>query len=329
MDRSWLAERVGRARDESFVAIERFSRRPVQAALLKKILASALERGADHGVCRMALQLPLLVHAGIRAAADESLYKLAAALTVLEAGIYTLDHIVDRELDGPLLELPQTLVLLGSICLVSHLPTQVLLDLPCDPQLAGCLARMLADGLAQIGAGQLEDVATGAAGAAPSEAIQLAVTLKSGDRRALFTSMAATLARGTPPQVAAYTEFGRALGIARQLRSDLVDLFGTRPSRDLASGTLTMPLALYFERCDETRSAQMKRLLASAPREPQAVQRQVREHLRDSGVLREVVRRIEQQCALALNRLEQAQPVQRAAELLRDLVRSASVLQAR
>jgi geranylgeranyl pyrophosphate synthase len=59
------------------------------------------------------------------------------------------------------------------------------------------------------------------------------------------------------------------------------------------------------------------------------VQRQVREHLRDSGVLREVVRRIEQQCALALSRLEQAQPVQRAAEILRDLVQSASFLEAR
>jgi hypothetical protein len=326
-DQQWLADHARRAESEAFAALDRFARTIAQAALLKTILSSALNRRApDGGNCRMALRLPVLVHSGIRGAPDETVYQLSAALTLLEAGIYTLDHIVDRELDGPLLELPQGAVLLGAVCLLSHLPNQVLLALPCEPGLTSSLARMLADGLAQIGAGQLEDITACAAGAPSIQAVERAVTLKTGERRALFTAMAARLASGTPDQVEAYTEFGRALGIARQLRSDLADLFGTRPSRDLASQVLTLPLVLYLEGSDTARTADMRRLLASAPDKNPAVQRQVCDQLRDSGVLRAVVQRIEQQCALALRRLEQAQPVQRAALLLRDLVRSASVV---
>ena len=222
--------------------------------------------------------------------------------------------------------LPSSAVLLGAVCLISHLPSQVLLALPCDTEMSAGLVRMLADGLARIGAGQLVEIATASMRLPCSRTIEHAVTLKTGDRRALFTAMAATLAGGTQAQVEAYAEFGRALGIARQFRSDLVDLFGAAPSRDLASRVLTLPLALYLEGEDETRTAEMGHLLASAGQR-QGVQRQVCDHLRESGILREVVRRIERQCGLALDRLDRAQPI-RHAGLLRDLVLSASVVSA-
>jgi hypothetical protein len=329
-DQHWFSDHFERAKSEACGAIDRLAATTSQAALLKTILSSALgRRGSDGGVCRMALELPILVYSGIRGAPDETAYQLAAALTLLDAGIYTLDHIVDREIEGPLLELPQESVLLGAVCLVSHLPNQILLDLPCDPELTCSLARMLAHGLAQIGAGQLEDIAACTSGAPSSQAVGHAVTLKTGHRRALLAAMAARLACSTPAQLEAYTEFGCALGIARQLRSDLLDLFGTCPSRDLASGVLTVPLVLYLEGSDEVRRADMMRLLMSAPDQHQAVQQQICYHLRNSGVMREVVRRIEQQCALALHRLEQAQPVQRAAVLLQDLVLATSVVGAR
>jgi hypothetical protein len=320
-DQAWLSEHVGHAEREAFAAIDRFAPTPSQAGLLKTILSSMLDRG----VCRMALQLPLLVHFGIRGAPDGTIHQLAAALALLEAGIYTLDHIVDMEVDGPLLELPGGTVLLGAVCLISHLPNQVILALPRDAELTAGLARIFADGLARIGAGQLEDIATASQRAPSSRRIEHAVTLKTGERRALFTTMAAVLADGTPAQVEAYAEFGRALGIARQLRSDLADLFGAIPSRDLASRVLTLPLALYLEGGDEARTAEMEQLLASAGKH-RAVQRQICDRLRDSGTMREVVRRIERQCALALDRLDRVQPVAPVAPLLRALVLSASVV---
>lgn len=318
---AWLHEHAGHAKHEAFAAIERFASTPSQTSLLRTILSSMLGRG----VCRMAMQLPLLVYSGIRGIPDSGAHQLAAALTLLEAGIYTLDHIVDMEIDGPLLELPQGAVLLGAICLISHLPSQIILALPCEAEVTADLARLLADGLAKIGAGQLEDIATASLQAPASTVIEQAVSLKTGERRALFTTMAAVLAGGKPAQIEAYAEFGRALGIARQLRSDLMDLFGPTPSRDLASRVLTLPLALYLEGGDETRAAEMERLLTDSGGQ-QAIQRQICGRLRESGVMREVVRRIERQCWLALDRIERAQPASHAVPLLRELALSVSVM---
>ena len=72
----------------------------------------------------------------------------------------------------------------------------------------------------------------------------------------------------------------------------------------------------------------MEQLLASANKH-QYVQRQVCDRLRDSGVMREVVGRIERQCRLALDTLDRAQPVQRPGALLRDLALAASVVATR
>jgi geranylgeranyl pyrophosphate synthase len=255
-------------------------------------------------------------------------YQLAAALTLLEAGIYTLDHIMDREVDGPLAELPRGALLLGSVCLISHLPNQVLAALPRNSTLTARLAGLLADGLARIGAGQLEDFAASLLRVASSKTIQFAVTMKSGERRALFTTMAAMLAGGTPAQVEADADFGRAPGIARQLWSDLVDLFGAVPSRGLANGALTLPIILYLEQEDARCRTEMERLLANAGKQAD-VQRQVQDRLRDSGIMREIIGRIERQCSLAIDTLGRARPLQHAAVLLRELALSASVLAAR
>jgi hypothetical protein len=328
-DQAWLSNHAKCGEAEAFAAIDRFAPTPSQAGLLKTILQSTLDCGGmDGGVCRMALQLPILVHFGIRGTPDATVHQLAAALTLLEAGIYTLDHIMDMEVEGALAELPRGALLLGAVCLISHLPNQVLLALPLDPAVTAALARQLADGLARIGAGQLEDIAASTLGITSSDAVEHAVIMKTGERRALFTTMAATLAGGTPAQVEAYADFGRALGIARQLRSDLVDLFGQQPSRDLASRVLTLPLVLYLEREDRGGVEDMQRLLDCAGQQ-QDVQRQVCDRLRDSGIMRQVLIRIEHQCRTALDRLDLVQPVQQAGALLRDLALSTSVATAR
>ena len=286
--------------------------------------SSALDRGGiNGGVCSMAMQLPLLISSAIRGDIDGHTYELASALTLLEAGIYTLDHIMDKEVDGVLTEVPPGAVLLGAICLLSYLPNRVLLAPSNEPATSTVLIRTLAEGLAKIGAGQLEDIAP-ASIPPTSRTIEFAIRMKTGERRALITTMAAHLSGGTPAQIEAYADFGRALGIARQLRSDLADLFGAAPSRDLASQTLTLPLALYLERENRDRAIEMETLLATAGK-CQRVQRQVCDRLRDSGVMRDVVAMIERQCREALEKLVIAQPQRYAGLLLRDLALAASV----
>lgn len=325
---AWLARHVDRAECEAFAAIEQFAQTPSHVGLLRTILSSALDRGVGGGDCTIALRLPLLIHSCIHDEPDDAIYQLAGALVLLEAGIYTFDHIMDREVDGPLAELPQGAVLLGAASLLSHLPNQVVLALPRDATVTAQLARILADGLAKIGAGQLEDIASADLRTPSSKAVEFAVTMKTGERRALLTTMAATLAGASSAQVRAYADFGRALGIARQLRTDLVDLFGAAPSRDLASRVLTLPLALYLEREDREHSMEMATLLSSAGQQ-QGIQRQVCDRLRDSGIMREVAGMVEFRCRQALDQLDLAQPLRRAGLLLRDLTLATSLVASR
>jgi cytochrome P450 len=325
-DKTWLLEQAGHVEREAFAAIDRFSAAPVQAELLRTIVSNMLQHGGQAGgVCHIAQHIPLLVYSGIKGNSSTEIYKLAAALTLLDAGIYTLDHIMDRELEGPLLSLPSGSVLLGAVCLISHLPYQLLLSFPSDSAQGETLVRMLADGLSRIGAGQLIDISSHHRRVCPSSyMITEAVQWKTGERRALFARMAAVLAGGSPEQQECYADFGRALGVARQLRSDLFDLFGAQPSRDLASGTATLPLALYLESCEEDLRADMERLLAE--RGGAASQRQICDRLRDSGILREVIGRIEEQCRLAIDRLERARPANQVTPLLRQLALSGSIM---
>ena len=213
----------------------------VLAGILHDGLASGRGAPAD-GRCSLAARLPLLIHLALAGDPAPPAYDLAAAITLLEAGIYALDHAIDREIEGALALFLPDVVLLGGLCLVSHVPYQVIAASQ-DGVTAFDLMRMLADGLARVAAGQIQDVSLGLDGTAQPAETASAVAMKTGERRALYAALAARQAGAAMAQVEECAAFGRALGIARQLRSDLVDLFGPQPSRDLASQTLTLPLA--------------------------------------------------------------------------------------
>jgi geranylgeranyl pyrophosphate synthase len=327
-DREWMSGQAASVLQQASEAIDRHAQERRHANLLQTILKSVtVGKGQDGGVCRTAVQLPLLVHVGIRGELDEKANDLACALALLEAGIYTLDHIMDHELDAPLNHLPETSILLGAACLLSHLPYQILVSAFAPDASAVALVGMLADGLANISAGQSLDIASTANGFPDSTSVYRAVSMKTGARRALYAAMGATLAGGTAEQIAAYTEYGHSLGVARQLRSDLVDLFGSRPSRDLASSTLTLPVVLYLERVDVARREEMRALFEQSPSAPDT-QRNICILLRDSGVMREVVARIEQHCKHALAQIAAVRPLGRAASLLWDAALSVSLARA-
>jgi hypothetical protein len=317
------AARVGQA---VFAAIDRHAATPLGSDLLRTILHGALAaRGGEGGLCRIAMRLPLLVHAAVRGRIGTDAVALAGALTLLEAGIYTFDHVLDREVEGALAQLPPGQLLLGAASLLSHLPNQILLEIPVAAETGVQLIAMLANGLALIGAGQLEDMAATGKAQPTGEAIQRAVAMKTGERRSLYAAMAARLAGASEERIAAFARYGRELGCARQLRSDVQDLFGAQPSRDLASHTLTLPLVLYLEQADAAEQETMRALLAD-PNDPPERQRSVCRKLREAGILRQTAIRLEQHCRSALAQLGQARPDEHWAPKLRQMVQDVSLL---
>jgi geranylgeranyl pyrophosphate synthase len=186
------------------------------------------------------------------------------------------------------------------------------------------LERMLAEGLAKIGEGQLADMATKDAVAPSSQEIENAVCGKTGERRALYAAMSARLAGSKPKQIDNYAGYARSLGIARQLGSDLIDLFGRSRSRDLASGIRTLPLALYLNRESGERREKMLALLDQARKDPSA-QPVVCDRLRESGDMRQVLIRKEVHCQRALRLLDEAQPLEPAKQALVAAVKAISL----
>ncbi len=83
---------------------------------------------------------------------------------------------------------------------------------------------------------------------------------KTGERRALYSVLAARFAGGTEAQIVAYERAACAFGIARQLGSDCLDLFADpEAGRDLKNGTRTWPIATWLEG-EDTRSERVAAL---------------------------------------------------------------------
>jgi geranylgeranyl pyrophosphate synthase len=116
--------------------------------------------------------------------------------------------------------------------------------------------------------------------------------------------------------VLAYAEVGRALGTSRQLQSDCYDLLAKRDSKDLASGTRTLPIAWYLHGMSE--------LLDRARTEP-AAREEVRSHLIAAGAFRASGIVIELYCERARQALAKADPVEPAAGALRRRIDGASL----
>ena len=108
------------------------------------------------------------------------------------------------------------------------------------------------------------------------------------------TYLGGYLARAENEDLAAFSEFGRALGMAFQIADDALDLVGDEEKvgktlgSDLANQKETLPLILYFQRASESERETLRaRLKRGATLEDR---RAVAEILRESGALDETRR---------------------------------------
>jgi len=321
---AWLQEPTCRVLDVALAAVEAEEAALGNNDLATMLAASPPYRDASAGVRTMSVHLPLLVHAAITDDVERAI-PLAAALLLLEAGIYALDHMMDGELAPPLDGWTTGSVVLAATGLVSYIPQKLLADIDCAAAIRVDLFRLLANGMSGMRRGQLIDLATKYDATPTPAAIDAAIRGKTGERRAMYAAMGALLCGADPGLVDTYWEYACALGAARQINSDLIDLFADGKSRDLASGVRTLPLALYFDQASQADSDAMLELLDRARDGSGATQADICALLRSSGALRQTLLRKEVQCQRALRHLDAARPSQAANDELRAAVYALSL----
>ncbi|HLZ72866.1 MAG TPA: polyprenyl synthetase family protein [Dehalococcoidia bacterium] len=306
-------------------AAARFLREHTSGAAQLALLRTALEKIGAH-LARpepppfylSCVHVPLLVHAAIRAEPPPPL-SLAVACAFVHAGLDLLDDVMDGDLPPGWRERPAQAVLAGAT-LTGALAPLALSAIEATPRTLLALLRLLAEAGLRLSSGQQADVAAAGAAEVPSgvEVAALAAR-KTGAEVALYAALAARLAGVRSASVARWAAFGRALGAARQLRSDCFDLFAAEQGKDLAAGTRTLPIALYHEQLPAEQRPAFMALLATAEHDT-AAQRTVREKLVAAGILQSCAVVVESYCVRAHAALVAAGASEPAAGELRAMI---------
>lgn len=324
-------EEAAPTRDEEVLARARALVRahavtPEQARLLELPLegvrAHLRQRGA--GAFLGCVHLPLTVYAAIQQGDGAPALPLTVALTLLHAGIDVLDDMMDGDLAAAWAAYRPAEILLAATTLIAALPPLALAEVNAPPTVVLALQRALARSALVMSAGQQYDVATAGAADPDAAAVELSVSRKSGEALALAAELAALLAGAPPEIVGHYAAMGRAYGTAAQIRSDIVDLFVAAHSRDLASGTRTLPVARYLHTLPVADRRPFLALLDKARVSPLARAR-VRRRLRAAGMARECAVIVELYCQAAYDSLSKCGASGPAAAALHGMIATCSL----
>ncbi|HWE61072.1 MAG TPA: polyprenyl synthetase family protein, partial [Chloroflexota bacterium] len=213
---------------------------------------------------------------------------------------------------------------LTAATLLCFLPQLAIAALDAPTVVRAAMQETLAAGLLIMAAGQDCDLAlAGTADPAP-ETVEASVAGKSGEELAIFAALGAHLAGASPRVVASCQQLGRALATGGQLASDCHDLFFAAWSRDLASGTRTLPIALHLGRLQGRERAIFLALLDQA-RTDAAAQAQVRARLREAGELRRCAFTVEVYCQRAQRTLAEAGLLEPARSQLQEMIAGISM----
>ena len=191
-----------------------------------------------------AVQLPLLVHAAITGVEGPAL-PVAAACTLLYLGADLFDSVQDHELPPPWRGRGPAEATLAASTLMAALPQLALARLgrqETPPDKLWVLARLFAETLLSMSAGQHQDLIFSGTGDVSLEQSRAMVERKSGSDGSLFAKAGAVLATDDAPRIEAYAAFGSCHGTARQLITDVWDIWANEVSRDLLNGKRTLPI---------------------------------------------------------------------------------------
>ena len=254
---------------------------------LSRRLLSGVARQAGLGVARVGwmpfINLPFDVTAA--AGGNPALaVPLSAASAFVFSGLDVIDDIADGDCQAQWEGVPPAQQTLAGISAMVSFPQLLITRLPLPPESIAAMLALLAQRMLQAGAGQQRDLALVGAEQPDPDAVVASVAGKSGEQLALYCEWAALAAGVGAEAFAAWGDYGRALGIAAQIKSDLSELCHDAWCRDLASGNRTLPIAYHLHRAGPARRGFVE-LLAQARTDLRA-QRAVRRILFDSGAIR-------------------------------------------
>lgn len=269
--------------------------------------------------------LPMLLPALIRGAIDGDPGRatpVAAAATLLFLSFDLLDDLQDGDNRAWWAPLTTAELLLLAATLPATLPAQLLCLPDTAPRLAADLGKALSTGLLAVAEGQAVDLSTRKASVGTDDA-EAAVLGKSGAQMALYARLAALHAGASPSEAENWAALAHGLGCAGQFGSDVLDLLDPDWSRDLASGTRTLPLAFTLAQAQGHEKSELEALLARS-RTDRAAQKDVVSAVQAAGGIHYTAFRQQvhiTRARAALDRLAPAEPWRR---MLRWLLTGAS-----
>src|SRR5215212_2843485 len=281
-----MRERVGRVFALLDEVIEELPVHPNQRELLQTHLRAGREEAEDWPEMS-AIQVPLLVHTAV-AGDERPALPIAAACTFLGLGADLYDSILDHELPPFWHTRDAAEVNLTATTLMATLPQlsiALLQEQGTPPTKLWVLARLFADTLQTMIAGEYEDLLFPNLENVSLEDSRAMVERKSGAANALFARVGAVLATEDTSTIEAYAAFGSCFGIAKQLINDMWGIWGESTSQDLLNGKRTFPIVHALSTLRGEQRKRLQKLLAVA-RESAEHHDEVRALLADAGSVR-------------------------------------------
>lgn len=293
-----------------------------QRRLFELALPILAERIDDSAFCPC-IDLPLLTYSAA-GGSEHDMMPLSVAMTILELSMDLFDRVWDVETARTWPGVDPRLIEITGAMLMSGVVPRVIATLPLSPERIAAIHAVVATRLLRIAAGELRDLRTFGRSDVTLEEVSAATRGKTGERRALYAVVGAMSAGAPPETVSAYEEMALQYGYARQIRSDLMDLFATKLSRDLASGSRTWPLAWMLSQMPVDERDAFGELLTKASTDASAIPT-VREILLKHGAVLRSRFEIERACRFAGIALERAAPREPAATELRAMLEAVSL----
>lgn len=186
-------------------------------------------------------------------APESALVAVVAATTVVYLGADLLDNIMDHELPDDWHGWSNPQVLLAATTLLSTVWACAVAEIPAEALPSGGhdrIRRAILDGLIAMGDGQFQDLGNAQSGgrrvgvhALDLAAVRGTAELKSGKELGMCAAVVTATVTADDRFIRAAERLGTLFGAASQIASDMADLYNPAGSRDLAAGTLTLPLA--------------------------------------------------------------------------------------
>lgn len=270
------------------------------------------------------LDLPRLISSGLNKD-HRDLRLLAMVSAFIYLGADLLDDLHDGELIPSSHDTSDAGITLLAATLLTVFPGLAIAELETDAATKLRLHETVSRSLLKMAAGQQQDIALTRREDISLEGVKQSIEAKSGEELALSGLLAARWAKVSPSQEGLYEDFGRSLGTALQIVSDVHDLMESPLSKDLQRGARPLPVVFCLEKLQGDRRGAFEEMLRAAGRDPEKLGF-LRRLLVDAGSLDYTALVVEDLCQKSLDLLESLELTTTVKAHLRDKIRSASLL---